>query len=108
MMIMSPQQLQKGSASIKMGKTSENIRAWTWNGMEQEDFGNVGVGKALECGKMSEDCGKHQKCQSAEQENIRVWKTLENIGNVGNVRVWNRKTSETSECEIGMEIQGGV
>ena len=105
MMIMSPQQLQKGSASIKMGKTLENVRAWTWNGMEQEDFRNIGVGKASECGKMSEDCGKCWKCQSVEQENVRVWKMSENVGNV---RVWNRKTSETLECEIGMEIQGGV
>ena len=80
---------------------SENVGAWTWNGMEQEDFGNVRVGKASECGKMLEDCGKRRKCRSAEQENIGVWKTLENIGNVG---VWNRKTSETLECEIGMEI----
>ena len=30
---------------------------------------------------------------------------LENVRNVG---VWNRKTSETLECEIGMEIWGGV
>ena len=47
-------------------KTSENIRAWTWNGMEKEDFGNIGVGKTSECGKMLEDCGKHQKHRSAE------------------------------------------
>ena len=49
---------------------SENIGAWTWNGMEQEDFGNVRVGKASECGKMLEDCGKHRKCRSMEQEDI--------------------------------------
>ena len=76
--------------------------------MEQEDFGNVGVGRTSECGKMLEDCRKCWKCWSAEQENVGVWKMLENVGNVG---VWNRKTletSETSECEIGMEIWGGV
>ena len=66
----------------KHRKTSEH-------GMEQEDFGNVRVGKAPECGKTSEDCRKRR---SAEQENIGVWKTLENIGNVRNIRVWNRKT----------------
>ena len=79
--------------------------------MEHEDIGNIGVGRTLECRKMSEDCGKRQKCRSAEQENVGVWKTSENIGNVRNVRVWYRKTSETSEtseCEIGMEIQGRV
>ena len=47
----------------KNGETSENVRAWTWNGMEQEDFRNVGVGKASECGKMSEDCGKHRSVE---------------------------------------------
>ena len=81
--------LPKGYASIKIGKTSEH-------GMEQEDFGNIGVGKTLECRKMLEDCGKHQKHQSVEQENIGVW---------------NRKmlgTLEMLECELGMEIWGGV
>ena len=47
-------------------KTSEKIRAWTWNGMEQEDFRNIGVGKASECRKMLEDCGKHWKHRSVE------------------------------------------
>ena len=89
-------------------KNRENIGAWTWNGMEQEDFRKVGVWRTSECGKMSEDCGKRWKHQSAEQENVGVWKTSENIRNVRNIRVWNRKTSETSECEIGMEIQGRV
>ena len=51
---------------FKIGKTSENIRAWTWNGMEQEDVRNIGAGKMSECGKMSEKCGKHQKHQSVE------------------------------------------
>ena len=83
----------------------ENVGAWIWNGMEQEDFGNVRVGKASECGRLWEmlemsECGigKHQS-----MENIRVWKTSENVRDI---RVWNRKTSETSEREIGMEIWG--
>ena len=66
------------------------------HGMEQEGFGNIRVGKTSECRKMLEDCGKCWKHWSAEQENIRVW---------------NRKmleTLETLECEIGMEIWGGV
>ena len=57
---------KNGKNIRKHQKTSENIGAWAWNGMEQEDFGNIGVGKALECGKMSEECGKHRKCQSVE------------------------------------------
>ena len=86
----------------------ENVRAWTWNGMDRR------------ISEMSEQ-GKHQSAERCQKTtgnvgNIGVWnrkaseygkhrKTSENIGNVG---VWNRKTSETSECEIGMKIQGGV
>ena len=47
-------------------KNRENLgKCWTMSehGMEQEDFGNIGVGRTLECGKMSEDCGK---CWSVE------------------------------------------
>ena len=36
------------------------------HGMEQEDFRNIGVGRTLECGKMSEDCRKHRKHWSVE------------------------------------------
>ena len=69
--------------------------------MEQEDFRNIRVGRTSECRKMSEDCSETSEC------GIGKCQSMENIGNIGNVRVWNRKTSETSEtleCEIGMEI----
>ena len=102
-MIMSPQWLQKGSASIKIGNTSEYIGAWTWNGMEQEDIGNIGVGKMSECEKMSEECGKHRKCWSVEQENIRKHQKHRSMEQE-DVGIW--KTLEMSECEIGMEIWG--
>ena len=59
------------TSEYRIGKhqSMENIRKHRsmdleWNG--QEDFGNVGVGKASECGKTSEDCGKRQKCRSVE------------------------------------------
>ena len=55
-------------------KNRENIRAWTWNGMEQEDFGNIGVWE-----------------NTGVQKNIGVWK---NIGRL-------QEKSETSECRIG-------
>ena len=61
--------------------------------MEQEDFGNIRVGRTSECRKMSEDCGKHQKHQSAEQENDGVWKTSETLETL--------ETQETSEYGIG-------
>ena len=54
---------------FRIYKNRENIRKhWktSEHGMEQEDFGNVGVGKASECGKTSEDCGKHRKHWSVE------------------------------------------
>ena len=63
----------------------------------QKDFGRLQeMSEMLECG-----IGKHWS-----MENIR--KHRGTSGNIGNIRVWNRKTSETSECEIGMEIWGGV
>ena len=71
-------------------KNRENIRKhWKMSehGMEQEGFGNIRVGKTSECRKMLEDCGKCWKHWSAE----RCQKT---VGNIRNVRVQNRKTSE--------------
>ena len=85
-------------------KNGENIeKCWSmdleWNGTggfwKRRSRESIGVWKDVrrlwEMLEMSE-CGIGKR------------QSMENFGNVRNVRVWNRKTSETLECEIGMEI----
>ena len=82
----------KGSTSIKIEKTSENVGAWNgtggfWKHWSRE---NIGVWKDVRRLWETSECriGKRQ--------------SMENVGKC------QTETSETSECEIRMEIWGRV
>ena len=79
-------------------KNGENIRKCQsmdleWNGTggfrKRRSRESIGVWKDVRRLQETSECGIGKR------------RSMENIGNV---RVWNRKTLETSECEIGMEI----
>ena len=71
-----------GTGGFRKCRSRESIGVWKDVRRLQEML------EMLECG-----IGKRQS-----MENIRKhWETLGNIRNIG---VWNRKTSETSECRV--------
>ena len=65
---------------------------------DDNDNESIVVLKKLCSYKNKENMGK---CQSSER-------CQKSVGNVRNIGVHNRKVSEMSECEIGMEIWGRV
>ena len=88
-----------------MGKTLENITKHRSMDLEWNGTGGFRKHWSRESIRVWKDIGRLQEMSEMLECGIGKCQSMENIGNV---RVWNRKTLETSECEIGMEIWGGI